>query len=114
MSDWETALQKGLPRDQARGVSLALADAALAAKIAHTGAARPRSTASELRKQPFVGPMHFKRLAEKEQSLAAFKISERLAPTLQQRDEARRHRVELLVAAVLRQAPPARPCPQAL
>ena len=32
MADWEIALQRGLPPDQARNVRLSLADAALAAK----------------------------------------------------------------------------------
>jgi len=96
MSDWEIALQKGLPLDQARGVGLALSDAALANKM-------PARALRALDRLPASYETSIRRayalqaLGRREQSLAAFKAAERLAPGLQQRDEALRAQINLLV-----------------
>lgn len=96
MSDWETALQKGLPRDQARGAGLALADTALAAKMPERALRAldrlPASYETALRRA-----YALQALGRKEQSLAAFKAAGRLAPTSQQRDETLRAQINLLV-----------------
>ncbi|WP_027534917.1 bacteriophage N4 adsorption protein A [Bradyrhizobium sp. WSM3983] len=96
MSDWEIALQKGLSRDQARGVGLALADAALAAKM-------PARALRALDRLPGSYETAIRRayalqaLGRKEPSLAAFKTAERLAPAEQQRDDALRAQINLMV-----------------
>ncbi|MBR0697812.1 NfrA family protein [Bradyrhizobium lablabi] len=96
MSDWELALQKGLPREQARGVRLALADTALTAK-------EPARALRALDTLPVSYDTAIRRayalqaLGRKQQSLVAFRTAERLAPTNQQRDEALRAAISLMV-----------------
>ena len=105
MADWETALQRGLPPDQARNVRLSLADAALAAK-------EPARALRALQKPPVSYETAIRRayalqaLGRKEESIAEFRTAERLGATVVQRDEALRAQINTLLE--LKRKPEAR------
>lgn len=96
MTDWETALQRGLPPEQARNVRLSLADAALAAK-------EPARALRALQALPLGYETAIRRayalqaLGRKEESLPAFRAAERYAATPVQRDEALRAQINTLL-----------------
>lgn len=96
MADWEAALQRGLPSDQARNVRLALADAAL----------RTKDPQRALRALPRTGADYefairrayaFQNLGRKEDALREFSAAERLAVTNVQRDGALQARINTLL-----------------
>lgn len=96
MADWQAALQRGLPADQARNVRLSLADAALAAKD-------PAQAMRALQNLPPSYDRAIRRayalqaLGKKQESIAEFKAAERMAPTANQRDEALRAQINTLL-----------------
>jgi tetratricopeptide (TPR) repeat protein len=96
MTDWETALQRGLGPDQSRNVRLSLADAALAAK-------EPIRALRALQKLPTSYDTAIRRayalqaLNRKEESLPEFRTAERLATTDMQRDGALRAQINTLL-----------------
>lgn len=96
MTDWETALQRGLSPDQARNVRLSLADAALGAK-------EPLRALRALQRLPTSYDTAIRRayalqaLGRKEESLPEFRTAERLAPIGEQRDGALRAQINTLL-----------------
>ncbi|WP_334376703.1 NfrA family protein [Bradyrhizobium sp. AZCC 1719] len=96
MSDWETALKRGLPPAQAHNVRLSLADAALASN-------EPMRALRALQKLAVSYDTSIRRayalqaLGRKEESLAEFRTAERLATTAVQKDGALRAQINTLV-----------------
>ncbi len=87
MSDWETALARGLPAEQARNARLALADAALKTKDPQRALrALPRS--SNDYEFAIRRAYAFQSLGRKEEALREFRSAGRLAATAVQRDGA--------------------------
>ncbi|WP_210184856.1 NfrA family protein [Bradyrhizobium icense] len=96
MSDWETALKRGLPPAQARSVRLSLADAALTSN-------EPMRALRALQKLAVGYDTSIRKayalqaLGRKEESLAEFRTAERFATTAVQRDGALRAQINTLV-----------------
>ncbi|KRQ94757.1 hypothetical protein CQ12_04310 [Bradyrhizobium jicamae] len=96
MSDWETALKRGLPPTQAHDVRLALADAALASNDPMR-ALRALQKLSVSYETAIRKAYALQALGRKEESLAEFRTAERLAKTAMQSDGALRAQINTLV-----------------
>jgi tetratricopeptide (TPR) repeat protein len=96
MTDWETALKRGLAPDQSRNVRLSLADTALTAK-------EPLRALRALQNIPVSYDSAIRRayaflaLDKKEEALKAFKVADRLASPGQQHDGTLRAQINLLL-----------------
>ncbi|HEX2652541.1 MAG TPA: hypothetical protein VHN11_02695, partial [Xanthobacteraceae bacterium] len=96
LSDWEMALELGVPGDQSRVVRLGIADAALSLK-------QPLRALRAIEKMPQSYEVLIRRgyafeaLGRKEEALAAFTLAARSRTTLVQRGDALRAEINVLV-----------------